>query len=77
MFAYKDVSLKKFEEIKNDTELLEGDLNALALMCLMDPLKPSIIESIKTVKRAHLNVIMCTGDNLDTATAIATNAGII
>jgi P-type E1-E2 ATPase len=40
-------------------------------------LKKNIVESIQTVKEAHLKVIMCTGDNLDTAKSIAVDAGII
>lgn len=77
LFAYKDVSLKKFHQMEKNSELLEKDFSALSLMCLMDPLKPSIKRSIETVKNAHLKVIMCTGDNIDTATAIAAHAGIL
>jgi P-type E1-E2 ATPase len=43
----------------------------------MDPIKPNVVESISICKEAGIKVIMCTGDNLDTAKAIAINAGII
>jgi P-type Ca2+ transporter type 2B len=43
----------------------------------MDPLKEGVAEAIKKVSRAGLSVIMVTGDNLDTAKAIARKAGII
>jgi Ca2+-transporting ATPase len=43
----------------------------------MDPLKPSIIESIQAFKKAGINVIMCTGDNLETAKAIGIASGIL
>jgi P-type Ca2+ transporter type 2C len=44
---------------------------------LEDPLRDDIKESIEIVKKAGLTVIMCTGDNLDTAKAISVKAGII
>jgi magnesium-transporting ATPase (P-type) len=36
-----------------------------------------VVESIDVCKKAGIQVIMCTGDNIETATAIAINAGII
>ena len=36
-----------------------------------------IIDSVKILKKAGIKVIMCTGDNIDTATAISLNAGIV
>ena len=50
---------------------------ALAIFGIEDPLRDSIKESIKTCHEAGITVIMCTGDNIDTATAISKNAGII
>jgi len=44
---------------------------------LEDPLREDIRESIGIVQHAGLTVIMCTGDNLDTAKAISVQAGII
>jgi len=43
----------------------------------MDPLRPEIVESIETCRRAGTTVLMCTGDNLETAKAIAKDAKII
>jgi len=40
-------------------------------------LRETIIDSIAKVKIAGITTIMCTGDNIDTATAISLNAGII
>lgn len=40
-------------------------------------MRPTIIDSIKAVKRAGITTIMCTGDNIDTARAISLNAGIV
>jgi len=44
---------------------------------LQDPLRPTIKDSIAKCKKAGITVIMCTGDNLDTAKAISINAGIV
>ena len=63
--------------VDEDTDQLSKDLNVLALFGLMDPLKEGVAEAIKKVSRAGLSVIMVTGDNLDTAKAIARKAGII
>jgi len=43
----------------------------------MDPLRPEIVESIETCRRAGTTVLMCTGDNIETAKAIAKDAKII
>ena len=60
-----------------ESDRFAEDLNVVALFGLMDPLKEGITEAIKKVRKANLNVIMVTGDNLDTAKAIARKAGII
>lgn len=64
-------------EKEEDREVLEQDLIAVGIFGLQDPLRPDIEESIKVCQGAGIKVIMCTGDNLDTAKAISINAGII
>lgn len=80
------MSLDEYEEIKannnnfeteEDREVLEDKLTAVGIFGLQDPLRPTIVESIKQCNSAGISVIMCTGDNIDTATAISINAGII
>jgi len=75
LFAYKDMSLSEFQRLKPDA--LEESMTVVGLFALMDPLKPSVPASIQIVKRAGIQVVMCTGDNLETAKAIAKNSGII
>lgn len=84
--CYKDIPREEYDDLKasnNDFELatdrqvLESDLIAIGLFGIQDPLRETIIDSVKQVKSAGITVIMCTGDNLDTATAISKNAGII
>ena len=44
---------------------------------LMDPLRPGIAEAIDLCNVAGINVRMCTGDNIVTATAISKEAHIL
>ena len=69
-------SNNNFEKEK-DREILEQDLIAICVFGLQDPLRPTIVDSIKKCRTAGIQVIMCTGDNIDTAIAISKNAGIV
>lgn len=78
--------MEEFEQLKEDNggfveddqkDVLEEGLCALCIFGIQDPLRPGITDSIKTCREAGITVIMCTGDNIDTATAISINAGII
>lgn len=84
--CYRDMSMADYEQLKadnndfetdEDRECLEKDLIAFCLFGLQDPLRLGIVESIAGCRDAGIRTIMCTGDALDTATAISLNAGII
>lgn len=84
--TYNDMSMDEFNQIKSDNndfeteadrEVLETNLTAYAIWGLQDPLRPTIVSSIIQTKTAGIRTIMCTGDNIDTATAISINAGIV
>jgi len=86
LITYKDMSMYDYNLLKSshndfekekDRECLEQDLTAIGIFGLQDPLRPTIIDSIIKCKTAGIQVIMCTGDNIDTATAISKNAGIV
>jgi len=64
-------------ESDEDKVCLEENLTAIGVFGIQDPLRDGIVESVKTCNDAGITVIMCTGDNLDTATAISINANII
>jgi P-type E1-E2 ATPase len=49
----------------------------VALYGLQDPLKSGVKEAIRICNEAGITVRMVTGDNLDTATAIAIEANIL
>lgn len=86
LIAYKDLSYEEYCNTKKahnnfqtetDREVLEKDLTVIAIYALMDPLRDEIIESVKKCHSAGINIRMVTGDNLDTAKAIAIKAGLI
>ena len=58
-------------------EKLEKDMCLDALVGIADPLRPDVIEAVATCQKAGIFVRMVTGDNLDTAMAIAKEAGIL
>ena len=49
----------------------------IGIVGLQDPLRPEIPEAVNVCHRAGINVRMVTGDNLDTAIAIARKANIL
>ena len=55
----------------------ERELVLDALFGIVDPLRQDVVEAVKTCQNAGIIVRMVTGDNLDTAKAIAEQAGIL
>lgn len=49
----------------------------LAILAIKDPLKPQVKEAINQCQQAHITVRIITGDSLDTAIAVAKEAGVI
>jgi len=70
-FAYKEY--KNEEEIDN----LEENLIYVGMMCMIDPPREEVKDSIATCHGAGINVKMITGDHKITAQAIATTLGIM
>jgi magnesium-transporting ATPase (P-type) len=56
---------------------LEKEMTFAALVGIADPLRKDVIDAVATCQRAGIFVRMVTGDNLDTANAIAKQAGIL
>ena len=87
LVAYRDMSMAEYRQLEKDHNMfakeadrqdaLECDLTAYGLFGLQDPLRPEIKASIQSCRRSHIKVIMCTGDNIDTASAISREAGIL
>ncbi|CAH1432570.1 unnamed protein product [Lactuca virosa] len=58
-------------------ELPEGDLVLLAIVGLKDPCRKGVREAVELCVKAGVKVRMVTGDNLQTARAIALECGIL
>ena len=56
---------------------MESKLAVVGIFALADPLRPEIVESVRKCKSAGINIRMVTGDNIETAKAIAIEAGIV
>ena len=56
---------------------LENDLTLLGLLGMIDPPRPEAINAIKECRQAGIRPIMITGDHVVTASAIATQIGIL
>jgi calcium-translocating P-type ATPase len=55
----------------------EKEMTLDALVGIVDPLRGDVVEAVKTCQNAGIFVRMVTGDNLETANAIAKQAGIL
>lgn len=86
LIAYRELSKAEYEREadshnqfakEDDREVLEKNLTVIGVFALQDPLREEIVESVKKCHRAGINIRMVTGDNLDTAKAIAVEAGIV
>ncbi|KAH9404998.1 hypothetical protein TYRP_000832, partial [Tyrophagus putrescentiae] len=60
-----------------DAEESYSDLTCLAVIGIEDPIRKDVPEAIVRCQRAGISIRMVTGDNVDTARAIARKCGII
>jgi len=63
------------KELVRDT--IHEDMVIIGLVGIRDDVRPEAREAIEEVKRAGIQVVMITGDRLETAVAIAKDAGLI
>lgn len=86
-FSYSDMSVSQFEDLmgsmqgeiddENEIANLEGnDQTFLALVSLKDPLRSNIKKVIENANNSRINLILVTGDNLITSSAVASDVGI-
>ena len=68
-FGYSE---KKFTENK-----INDDVVIIGLVAIRDDVRPEAKEAIKEVQKAGIQVVMITGDRLETAVSIAKDAGLI
>uniref|UniRef100_A0A3B3QB14 Calcium-transporting ATPase n=1 Tax=Paramormyrops kingsleyae TaxID=1676925 RepID=A0A3B3QB14_9TELE len=75
--AYRDFPLTDGEpEWDNEADILRC-LTCLCVVGIEDPVRPEVPDAIRKCQRAGITVRMVTGDNINTAIAIATKCGII
>ncbi|XP_044161754.1 plasma membrane calcium-transporting ATPase 3 isoform X1 [Bufo gargarizans] len=74
--AYRDFQAVPEPEWENENEIV-GDLTCIAVVGIEDPVRPEVPEAIRKCQRAGITVRMVTGDNINTARAIAAKCGII
>lgn len=58
-------------------EVLENDLCFVGLSGMIDPVRPEVVAAIEECRLAGITPVMITGDHRDTASAIASELGIL
>ncbi|XP_072276358.1 plasma membrane calcium-transporting ATPase 2 isoform X8 [Pyxicephalus adspersus] len=74
--AYRDFSQSPEPDWDNENDIVT-DLTCIAVVGIEDPVRPEVPEAIRKCQRAGITVRMVTGDNINTARAIAIKCGII
>ena len=86
LVAYKDFTAQEWEDLRvknsdfkstDDRASVEVDLTMIGVFGLQDPLRPGIPDAVERCRLSGINVRMVTGDHIDTALAIARQAGIV
>ncbi|MCX8174058.1 MAG: HAD-IC family P-type ATPase [Thermoplasmata archaeon] len=67
---------KEIEQIPENVEDMEKNMTFVGLVGIIDPPRPEVKNAIKTCHEAGIKVVMITGDQKDTAIAIAKQLGI-
>ncbi|XP_035517768.1 plasma membrane calcium-transporting ATPase 2 isoform X2 [Morone saxatilis] len=74
--AYRDFSGDPEPNWEDENYIL-SDLTAICVVGIEDPVRPEVPDAILKCQRAGITVRMVTGDNINTARAIAIKCGII
>ncbi|XP_039507884.1 plasma membrane calcium-transporting ATPase 3b isoform X4 [Pimephales promelas] len=74
--AYRDLPCDPEPDWENEAEIVT-ELNCIAVVGIEDPVRPEVPDAILKCQRAGITVRMVTGDNINTARAIAAKCGII
>ena len=79
--AYKDITKEEYdscEKVNDEGKLIDQyGMVFLGVFGIRDSLRNGVIEAVTKCHEAGVNVIMVTGDNIVTATAIAKECGIL
>ena len=75
--CYKDITKEEYENQNLYDDLDKTDLILLAVFGIRDTIRKGVKEAVIKCKEASINVIMVTGDNIQTAHSIAKECNII
>ncbi|KFP14180.1 Plasma membrane calcium-transporting ATPase 2, partial [Egretta garzetta] len=74
--AFRDFNSSPEPDWDNENDIL-SDLTCICVVGIEDPVRPEVPEAIRKCQRAGITVRMVTGDNINTARAIAIKCGIL
>ncbi|MGH0124650.1 UNVERIFIED_CONTAM: hypothetical protein FKN15_036723 [Acipenser sinensis] len=74
--AYRDFPGTPEPDWDSESDIV-GELTCICVVGIEDPVRPEVPEAIRKCQRAGITVRMVTGDNINTARAIAAKCGII
>lgn len=75
--AYRDFPAEAGEPNWDNENDILNDLTCITVVGIEDPVRPEVPAAIAKCQRAGITVRMVTGDNINTARAIATKCGIL
>eukprot|EP00604_Paraphysomonas_vestita_P002462 CAMPEP_0174819320 /NCGR_PEP_ID=MMETSP1107-20130205/2480_1 /TAXON_ID=36770 /ORGANISM="Paraphysomonas vestita, Strain GFlagA" /LENGTH=233 /DNA_ID=CAMNT_0016032587 /DNA_START=353 /DNA_END=1051 /DNA_ORIENTATION=+ len=75
--AHKEVSSGGELPSTDNIEQYETELTLDGIFGIIDPIRPDVVEAVQICQNAGIFVRMVTGDNIETAKAIATSCGIL
>ncbi|KAE9621686.1 hypothetical protein Lal_00033083 [Lupinus albus] len=71
------LAVKDLSEIHEESNIPDDGYTLIAIIGIKDPLRPGVKEAVQTCLAAGITVRMVTGDNINTAIAIAKECGIL
>ena len=75
-FAYRQFEPDALAQVQQDPMAAVTDLTFVALVGIIDPLRPSAKQAVRLARHAGIDVRMITGDHAVTAAAIASDLGL-
>ncbi|RDX75659.1 putative calcium-transporting ATPase 11, plasma membrane-type, partial [Mucuna pruriens] len=71
------LAFKEINETHGETNIPDSGYTLIALVGIKDPVRPGVKEAVQTCIAAGITVRMVTGDNINTAIAIAKECGLL
>ena len=76
--AWKEMNDTSYPELENmNRSAVESDLRFLGFIIFENKLKPGTAAVVKTLSKANIRQVMCTGDNILTSISVSRECGII